>query len=54
MADRRAILLLKTPIPRVDKMAQWIKAVAAKPHDLRLIARTHMVDGENRLPHIVL
>lgn len=54
MADRHAILLLKTPIPRVDKMAQWIKAVAAKPDDSRLIARTHKVDGENRLPHTVL
>lgn len=47
MADKHAILLLKTPIPRVDKMAQWIKVVVTKPDDSRLIARAHMVDGEN-------
>lgn len=28
-------------------MVQWVKALAAQPEDLRLIARIHMVEGEN-------
>jgi hypothetical protein len=30
------------------KMAQWVKAIAAKPGGLSLILRTHMVEGENQ------
>jgi hypothetical protein len=32
------------------KMAQW----AAKPEDLRAIPETHVVEGENILPKVVL
>ena len=31
------------------KMAQWVRALVAKPDDLRSIPRTHIVGGENRL-----
>lgn len=34
----------------VGKMAQW----AAKPKDLRTISESHMVEGENILPKVVL
>lgn len=30
-------------------MAQWVKELVAKCQDLRLIPRTHMVGGEERL-----
>lgn len=45
---------LKTPIPRSDKMAQWVKAAAAKLDDRRWTARTCTVGGENWCPHTVL
>lgn len=37
-----------------DDMPQWVKAFATKPDDLSLVLRTHMVQGENCLPQIVL
>jgi hypothetical protein len=27
-------------------MAQWVKVLVAKPEDLSLIPKTHMVEGE--------
>ena len=35
-------------------MAQWVKVIAAKPDDLTLILRIHMVKGEKEAPQIVL
>lgn len=32
-------------------MAQQVKATA-KPYDLSLVPRSHIVDGENRLPQV--
>lgn len=29
------------------KMARWIKVLAAKPRELSLIPRIHIVEGEN-------
>lgn len=31
------------------EVAQWIGVLAAKPDDLRLIPKTHMVEGEKQL-----
>lgn len=33
-------------------MAQWIKALAAKPYDLKLITGTHMVKGKAQLQKV--
>jgi hypothetical protein len=30
-----------------DIYLEWVKLPAAKPNDLNLIPRTHMVEGEN-------
>lgn len=30
---------------RASEMAQWIKAPAAKPEDLSLVLRTHIMEG---------
>ena len=35
-------------------MAQWAKAFATKPDDLKWIPGTHMEEGEHRLPQVVL
>lgn len=35
-------------------MAQWAKVLATKLDGLRLISRTHMVEGENSFPQVVL
>ena len=37
----------------VSEMAQWIKAIAAKPEDLSLISGTNIV-GENQLLQVDL
>jgi hypothetical protein len=31
---------------RAGEMAQWVKALAAKPDNLNSIPRTHMMEGE--------
>lgn len=36
------------------RMAQWLKALAAKPGGLSSSFRTHMVEVENQLPQVVL
>ena len=35
-------------------MAQWVKVLAAKNNYLRLIHRTHRVEGEDHLLKVVL
>lgn len=35
-------------------MAQLLKVLAAKPDDLSLIPGTHMVEGKNQRPQVVL
>jgi hypothetical protein len=35
-------------------VAQWVKALAIKPNGQNLMARTYMVEGENRLLKVVL
>lgn len=37
-----------------DQVAQQVEVLAAKPHDLILIPELGMVEGENRLPRVVL
>lgn len=37
-----------------DKMAQWIKRPAARPNHPSLLPRSHMVQGENWPPKVVL
>lgn len=39
---------------RVGAMAEWVKALTAKPDGLSSIPRTHKVDGENHFSQIVL
>lgn len=35
-------------------MAQLVKVPATKPNDPRLVPRTHMMEGENKLPQVAL
>lgn len=35
-------------------MAQWLERLAIETDDLNLIPRTHMMEGEKRLPKVVL
>ena len=39
---------------RAEKMAQWVKALAAKLDDRSSTPGTHMVEGESSLTKIVL
>lgn len=39
---------------RASKMAQCEDVLAAKPEDLRLIPRVHMIEGENQLQQVAL
>lgn len=39
---------------RAGVMAKWVKVLPAKHADLSLIARTHKVKGEKRLPQVFL
>lgn len=50
--DQTLLPALKTK-PRGGKVAQRLKALAAKPDDLRSIPDTKMVEGENRLLHVI-
>lgn len=48
LAGKKLRTLVKTV-----KMAQWIKALTAKPENLDLISKTYMVEGEKWLLHMV-
>ena len=51
MTEARVILIL---IPSwAGKMVQHVKALAAKPNDLRSLPRAHTVEGEDRFPQVV-
>lgn len=39
---------------RAVEMAYWVKAPAAKPHNLGLTPRTCSVEGESSLPQAVI
>lgn len=39
---------------RAGEMAQWLERLAIETDDLNLIPRTHMMEGEKRLPKVVL
>lgn len=39
---------------RITKMAQWLWELVIKPNGLNSIPRTHMAEGENGLPQVVL
>lgn len=38
----------------MDKIAQWVRALVAKPDDLNLISKPNMVKGENKFPQVIL
>lgn len=39
-------LIELTHFTRADRMARWVKTLAAEPGDLTLVSRTHAVKGE--------
>lgn len=39
---------------RVSMMAQWVKALDAKPDDLSSVPGIHIIEGENQLLEVVL
>jgi hypothetical protein len=41
-------------LERAGKMAQRVKVLAAKPHDLSLIPGTNMIEGANQFKKIIL
>lgn len=46
--------LLPGNLPTSREMAHWVKTLAAKPESPSSIPRTHMVEKENLLLHVVL
>lgn len=60
--DLRSSALVGTKIPQwtvenkrmTSKLAQWVKALTARPENLNLIPRTYVVGGEKWILHVVL
>jgi hypothetical protein len=53
--NKRIIILRWAQLTyKIRTMVQQVKVFAAKPEYLNLIHRTHMEEGENQLPQIVI